>query len=107
MTSRHAIYIDGFLIPAINLVNGITIIPNAKSKLSTFTYDHIEFETHEVIKAEGLTVESYLHQDGVDFDNEDEYLTLYGPRANSVVRWRRAATCISLTQHTGLHLRNA
>ena len=81
ITPRHAIYIDGFLIPAINLVNGITIIANAKSELSTFAYYHIEFETHEVIQAEGLTVESYRPQDAVDFDNAGEYLALYGPRS--------------------------
>ncbi len=80
VTPRHAIYIDGFLIPAINLVNGITIIANTKSKLSPFAYYHIEFETHEVIQAEGLPVESYLPQDGAEFDNADEYLALYGPR---------------------------
>ena len=62
VTPRHAIYIDGFLIPAINLVNGITIIANAKSELSSFEYYHIEFDAHEVIHAEGLTVESYLPQ---------------------------------------------
>jgi hypothetical protein len=84
VTPRHAIYIDGYLIPAINLVNGITITANSKSDLSTFTYYHIEFETHEVIHAEGLTVESYLAESGVDFSNADEYLALYGPRAHSM-----------------------
>jgi len=81
ITPRHSIYIDGYLIPAINLVNGITITDNSKSDLSTFTYYHIEFDTHEVIRAEGLAVESYLAQSGVDFSNANEYLALYGPRA--------------------------
>ena len=85
VTPRHAIYIDGFLIPAINLLNGITIMANAKSELSAFAYYHIEFETHEVIQAEGFTVESYRPQDVVDFDNADEYLALYGPPMQSMV----------------------
>jgi hypothetical protein len=85
ITQRHAVYIDGFLVPAINLVNGISIVANAKPELSTFTYYHIEFETHEVIQAEGLAVESYRPQHGVDFDNADEYFALYGPRAHAMV----------------------
>lgn len=80
VSPRHAVYIDGFLIPVIYLVNGTTIIREAKSKLSTYAYYHVEFETHEVILAEGLTVESYLAEASVPFSNGDEYLALYGPR---------------------------
>jgi hypothetical protein len=81
VTPEHAIYTDGYLVPVINLVNGKTIVANAKSGVSTFTYYHIEFETHEVILAEGLAVESYLHQDAA-FTNADGYSALYGPRGS-------------------------
>lgn len=80
VTPRHAIYIDGYLIPAINLVNGITIVAESKPGQPTFTYYHIEFEAHEVILAEDLTVESYRAEEGVDFSNADGYSALYGPR---------------------------
>jgi hypothetical protein len=84
VTPRHAIYVDGYLVPAINLVNGVTIIANSRAGDRTFTYYHIEFETHEVILAEGLTVESYLAENGVAFSNSNEYLSLYGPRTRSM-----------------------
>lgn len=84
VSPRHAIYIDGYLIPAIDLVNDITVVNTAKSEPSTFSYYHIEFETHEVIEAEGLTVESYLAEAGVDFGNSAEYEALYGPREFSM-----------------------
>jgi hypothetical protein len=80
VTPRHAIYIDGYLIPAIDLVNGMTILANSKSELSSFTYYHLELENHEVIEAEGLTVESYLAEAGVDFSNADTYAALFGDR---------------------------
>jgi hypothetical protein len=84
VTPRHALYINGYLIPAINLANGITILANAKPERSTYTYYHIEFENHEVIEAEGLAVESYLAENDVDFSNADEYVALYGHRAYSM-----------------------
>jgi hypothetical protein len=75
----HAIYIDGFLIPAKYLVNGLSIVADAKREALSLTYFHIELDTHEAILAEGLAVESY-RRDGLNaFDNADEYVSLYGP----------------------------
>ena len=75
----HAIYIDGVLIPAKYLVNGLSIVADAKPEALSLTYFHIELDTHEAILAEGLAVESYRRTDLDTFDNADEYVSLYGP----------------------------
>ncbi|MGA7328354.1 MAG: Hint domain-containing protein [Rhodomicrobium sp.] len=74
----HAIYIGGVLIPARYLVNGITIVADAKPEMLTITYYHVELDTHEAILAEGLAVESSLGDDRSSFDNADEFVRLYG-----------------------------
>jgi hypothetical protein len=40
----HAIYVDGILIPATNLVNGVTIVADARPEALSLTYFHIELE---------------------------------------------------------------
>ena len=83
VSPAHGIYIDGFLAPANNLVNGSNIVANAKPEVLSLTYFHIELETHEPILAEGLAVETYLRDHPDAFDNMDEYVRLYGPSGGS------------------------
>ncbi|NJN30704.1 MAG: Hint domain-containing protein [Synechococcales cyanobacterium RM1_1_8] len=73
----HAILVDGLLINAGALENGVSII--ATQPQESFTYYHIELEQHSLLIAEGTYAESYLPQNqGRDtFDNGDEYETLY------------------------------
>jgi hypothetical protein len=82
ITPEHAIYIDGILIPARNLVNGATIVADAKPEILSLTLYHIELDTHEAILAEGLAVESFRLDSQLThaywFDNADEYVRLYG-----------------------------
>ena len=75
----HAIYIDGVLIPAKYLVNGLSIVADAKPEALSLTYFHIELDTHEAILAEGLAVESFRRNEPDAFDNANEYVSLYGP----------------------------
>ena len=75
--------IDSILIPAKYLVNGVTIVADAKPEALSLTYFHIELDTHEAILAEGLAVESFLRDNPHAFDNADgspeEPLTPFAP----------------------------
>jgi hypothetical protein len=55
----HAIYIDGNLIAARQLINATTILPEENCK--SVEYFHVELETHDILLAEGLAAESYLN----------------------------------------------
>ena len=57
LSRDHSVFIDGVLIPIRYLVNGRTVIQEARDAL---TYWHVELERHDVIIAEGLPCESYL-----------------------------------------------
>lgn len=53
----HALYLRGVLVPARLLVDGVSVLVEARPAV---TYHHIELPTHDVILAEGLPAESYL-----------------------------------------------
>jgi hypothetical protein len=57
LSADHAVFVDGILIPIKYLINGATILQEARDEV---TYWHIELERHDVILAEGLACESYL-----------------------------------------------
>src|SRR6516165_10580289 len=111
ISPTHAIYIDGILIPASNLVNGVTIVADAKPEALSLTYFHIELDTHEAILAEGLAVESFRRDNQLThaywFDNADEYVRLYGPPGEPpapfapILRYRRSR------QELASHMRSA
>ena len=54
----HAIYVDGVLVPARLLFNGVTIV---QEDVTEITYFHLELPEHEVILAQGLACESYFN----------------------------------------------
>jgi len=54
----HCLFIDGKLIPAKLLINGMTIVQELEPRV--VTYRHIELEQHAILLAEGLPTESYL-----------------------------------------------
>ncbi|OYV24421.1 MAG: hypothetical protein B7W99_02405, partial [Rhodospirillales bacterium 20-58-10] len=58
LSPDHALFIDGHLIEAKTLVNGVTIIQEKPPRF--VTYHHIELAQHDVVLAEGLEVETYL-----------------------------------------------
>jgi len=57
LSPDHAVFADGVLIPVKYLVNGDTI---RQVHRRSITYWHVELDTHDVVFAEGLAVESYL-----------------------------------------------
>ena len=72
----HAMYIDGILIPAIDLVNGESIVH--QTDVAEVNYFHIEFETHDVLIAEGAASESFVDDESRHmFHNAEEYWLLY------------------------------
>jgi hypothetical protein len=54
----HSIYVGGVMIPAIHLVNGVSVTQEQQETL--VTYYHVELPQHNVVFAEGLPAETYL-----------------------------------------------
>jgi hypothetical protein len=79
VSPNHAIYIDGVLIPAKYLINGLNITQCAPEGTNTIDYLHIELFGHDVVYAEGALAETFgsLHEARDQFDNFYEYYRLY------------------------------
>jgi hypothetical protein len=58
VSPHHAIYVKGVLVEAQSLINDATVVREQTTR--HVTYHHIELETHDIILAEGVPVESYL-----------------------------------------------
>ena len=103
---RTRFTLDGILIPASNLVNGVTIVADAKPEALSLTYFHIELDTHEAILAEGLAVESFQRDNVYAFDNADEYISLYGSAGEPLTPFARIVRYHSSLQELGSHIRS-
>jgi hypothetical protein len=57
LSPDHAVFAEGVLIPIRYLINGTTIVQEARDEV---TYWHIELAQHDLLMAEGLPCESYL-----------------------------------------------
>lgn len=72
----HALYVDGVLVPAWRLVNGVSI--TQATAVATVRYLHLELDAHDVIFAEGATTETFLDEDTrAQFANAAEFAQLY------------------------------
>jgi Hint domain len=85
LSSHHCIFFNQALIPVMYLINESSIAPGMPSDMSAIEYYHIEFDTHEVVYAEGASVESFI-DDGSsreNFSNFVQYERLYGVERQS------------------------
>ncbi len=73
----HSVLLEGRLILARNLVNGVTITQTPAAE--EIDYFLIEFETHDCVLAEGIWAESYADAPGLraQFHNVAEFYALY------------------------------
>jgi hypothetical protein len=106
VSPAHAIYIDGILIPVVNLVNGNNIVANAKPEALSLTYFHIELDTHEAILAEGLAVETFQRDNPDAFDNIDEYVRLYGSPGEPLIPFAPIVSYSGRLQVLASHIRS-
>ena len=76
VSPQHAMLLDGMLVPARHLVNGISVLK--LEDMERIDYFHLELERHAVIFSEGAAAESFADDDSRDaFHNADEYRALY------------------------------
>ena len=59
VTHTHAVFLNQVLVPIVSLVNGKTISVCDKTGLNSAEYFHLEFDSHDVIDAEGALCESF------------------------------------------------
>jgi hypothetical protein len=80
LSPEHCVFFNEALIPVRYLVNGTTITPATPAGMTAIEYYHIEFETHEVVYAEGALVESFREEtsERENFANFVQYERLYG-----------------------------
>jgi hypothetical protein len=65
LSANHALYLDGKLVMVGALVNGVSITRCRNLDAAKLCYFHVEVETHDVIVAEGVPVETFLASDMV------------------------------------------
>jgi hypothetical protein len=76
VSPNHAMFIDGVLVPAELLVNGVSVLKI--ERVDTIAYYHVELDTHDVLLAEGAPSESYVDDNNRGFfQNCHHYYTLY------------------------------
>ena len=86
LSPHHALYLDGLLIEAKDLVNGVSIVQ--ADRVEKVEYFHVELETHDVIIAEGALAESFIDDDSRGmFSNAHEYRQLYGDVATGLAQF--------------------
>jgi hypothetical protein len=86
ISPHHAMYLDGALIEAKDLINGASIVQ--ARHVEHVEYFHVEFDSHDVIIAEGAPSESFIDDDSRGmFQNAHEYATLYGDEIREPARY--------------------
>ena len=83
LSPDHAILVDGVLIQAGALVNGVSIVRETDVP-EVFTYYHVEVDDHSLIMAQNVPAETFVDNvDRLAFDNWAEHEALY-PNGRSI-----------------------
>jgi glycosyltransferase involved in cell wall biosynthesis len=86
VSPHHAMFLDGVLIEAIDLVNGVSIFQ--AERVERVDYFHIELDSHDIIVAEGALSESFVDDDSRGmFQNAHEFAALYPDRLTQPARY--------------------
>ncbi len=76
ISPHHAMFLEGVLIEALDLVNGVSIVQ--AERCERIDYVHIELESHDLLIAEGAASESFVDDDSrAIFQNAHEFEVLY------------------------------
>ena len=80
LSRYHCLYLDGVLIPVLDLINDSTIARIDATHLREIEYFHIKLEHHSVIYAEGAACETLQAVTAVNSEKREfeEYRKLYG-----------------------------
>ena len=93
VSARHALFIDGLLIPAESLVNGVSV--TRCTDWAEVEYFHIELHSHDILLAEGCPAESFVDDDSRGmFHNAAEFFATYPGEDPS-----RGCFCADVVEH--------
>jgi len=62
LTAQHAVYVDGFLVKAGDLINGTSIFLKAVDGQESLDFFNIELESHDIVEVQGACFESLYKQ---------------------------------------------
>ena len=80
VSPKHAMFLDGCLVPAECLINGSSVLRD--TVCTEVEYFHVELDSHDVILAEDAPSETFVDDNSRGmFGNVAEYRALYGNRA--------------------------
>jgi hypothetical protein len=90
----HAVFVDGMLICARQLVNGSTI--RQERDWTAVDYYHVELESHAILLAEGLPAESYIDTGNSGFFENSEAPLVLHPDLTDETDYpaRQAGSCV-------------
>jgi hypothetical protein len=72
VSPEHAMFLDGALVPAVDLVNGVSIVQDSAAE--HVEYFHVELAEHDLIWAEGAASETFVDDGGRGiFHNAHDY----------------------------------
>lgn len=94
----HAVLVSDLLVHAGALVNGISVVRETSMPM-TFSYYHVEVDSHVLLMAENTPCESFLEATAdVRLDNYPERTTLPGTASNTEMEYPRVKAARQLPQ---------